>query len=59
MQTLKVRKRYRADHDAIILEFVLDDINYLSQTLTGYGSFGFDVRTGSMELNNLVIFGPE
>jgi len=59
MQTLKVRKRYKIEEDAIMLEFVLDDVNYLTQSLTGYSTFGFEIKNGTFILDNLVIFGPE
>jgi hypothetical protein len=59
MQALKIKKRYKIEEDAIMLEFYLDDVRVLTQSLTGYESFGFEVKQGSLTIVNLNIMGPD
>ena len=58
MQTLKVKKRYNGERDAIILEFILDDVNRLTMSQSAFSSFGIEVKEGTFRLDNLVIAGP-
>ncbi|MGB0430210.1 MAG: OmpA family protein, partial [Bacteroidia bacterium] len=59
MQALRVKKRYKSEEDAIMLEFYLDDVRVLTLSLTGYESFGFNVKSGTFKLINLNILGPD
>lgn len=59
MQALRIKKRYKIEEDAIMLEFYLDDVRVLTQSITGYETFGFDVKKGTLNIVNLNIMGPD
>lgn len=59
MQSLRVKKRFNLEEERLMLEFFLDDVNVLTQSITGYESFGFEIKEGVLELENLNILGPD
>lgn len=58
-QNLRIVRNYRIKEDAIVLEFWLDKVNVLTQSIHNYDSFGFEVKSGTMQIDNINIFAPE
>ena len=58
-QALRITRKYNAKEDAILLEFWLNGINVLTQSIHAYEQFGFEVKSGTFRLFNINIFAPE
>ena len=58
-QSLRILRRTKKETGEKVLEFWLDEVNVLTQSIHDYKSFGFMVDEGSMDIANINIFSIE